>query len=68
MSDYIQELRELVGSRPLLMPAAGVVIVNQQGEILLQQRKDNDKSTTPPKSIDLDGACKNCKVKASPVD
>jgi len=34
MSDYIQELRELVGSRPLLMPAAGVVIVNQQGEIL----------------------------------
>ena len=43
MADYIQELRELVGSRLLLMPAAGVVIVNQQGEILLQQRKDNDR-------------------------
>jgi 8-oxo-dGTP pyrophosphatase MutT (NUDIX family) len=38
---YVQELRLLVGHRPLIVPGAAVLIVNQQGELLLQHRVDN---------------------------
>jgi 8-oxo-dGTP pyrophosphatase MutT (NUDIX family) len=38
---YVQELRLLVGHRPLIIPGAAVLIVNQQGELLLQHRTDN---------------------------
>ncbi|MFM2303398.1 MAG: hypothetical protein RLZZ135_807 [Cyanobacteriota bacterium] len=37
---YVQELRLLVGHRPLIIPGAAVLIVDQQ-EMLLQHRKDN---------------------------
>ncbi|MBW4647788.1 MAG: NUDIX hydrolase [Kastovskya adunca ATA6-11-RM4] len=38
---YIQELRALVGHRPLIIPGAAVLIAGQQNGLLLQQRKDN---------------------------
>lgn len=38
---YVQELRLLVGHRPLIIPGAAVLIVNQQGGLLLQHRRDN---------------------------
>lgn len=38
---YIQELRALVGSRPLITVAAGVLIVDEAGKLLLQRRTDN---------------------------
>lgn len=38
---YVQELRLLVGHRPLIIPGAAVLIVDQQGGLLLQHRKDN---------------------------
>lgn len=38
---YITELRKWVGKRPLVMAAAGVVVIDGEGEILLQQRTDN---------------------------
>jgi 8-oxo-dGTP pyrophosphatase MutT (NUDIX family) len=38
---YVQELRLLVGHRPLIIPGAAVLIVNQQGDLLLQYRTDN---------------------------
>lgn len=34
------ELRKLVGSRPLILPGAVVIIVNENKEILLQRRSD----------------------------
>ncbi len=53
MSGYIMDLRKVVGSRPLIMPAAGVVIVNSDGQILLQQRTDNECWGIPGGSMDL---------------
>ena len=47
MSGYIQNLRELVGTRPLVMAAAGAFIINDKGQILLQQRTDNNKWGLP---------------------
>lgn len=41
MSNYILGLRKTVGHRPLLQVGASVILVNAEGEILLQKRTDN---------------------------
>jgi 8-oxo-dGTP pyrophosphatase MutT (NUDIX family) len=38
---YVQELRLLVGHRPLIVPGAAVLIFDEQNRLLLQERKDN---------------------------
>ncbi|MCU6713001.1 NUDIX hydrolase [Paenibacillus sp. J5C_2022] len=38
---YISELREKVGSRPLIMVGACVLVFNEQGQLLLQKRSDS---------------------------
>lgn len=38
---YVQELRSLVGRRPLIIPGAAVLIIDQQNRLLLQHRQDN---------------------------
>ncbi|MCA0987472.1 NUDIX hydrolase [Guptibacillus algicola] len=38
--DYVKNLRELVGHRPLILPGAVVIIINENNELLLQHRKD----------------------------
>jgi 8-oxo-dGTP pyrophosphatase MutT (NUDIX family) len=44
---YIMDLRKLVGSRPLIMAGASVILMNDRDEILLQQRTDNGFWGTP---------------------
>ena len=41
MSEYIMELRKLVGRRPLFQAGGSVIAINAAGEILLQRRTDN---------------------------
>ena len=41
MSGYIMGMRKLVGHIPLLQCGASVIVENENGEILLQQRTDN---------------------------
>ncbi|RAS90341.1 DNA mismatch repair protein MutT [Bacillus cereus] len=36
---YIEELRKVVGSRPLNLAGVAVAVFNEQGQILLQQRR-----------------------------
>lgn len=38
---YIMDLRKLVGTRPLIMPGACVIVLDKDERILLQRRKDN---------------------------
>ncbi len=38
--DYIRYLRNMVGHEPVIMVAAGVVILNAEGELLMQRRAD----------------------------
>ena len=38
---YVQDLRSLVGHRPLIIPGAAVLILDQHNGLLLQHRKDN---------------------------
>lgn len=37
---YIEELREVVGSRPLNLAGVAVAVFNEQEQILLQQRRN----------------------------
>jgi 8-oxo-dGTP pyrophosphatase MutT (NUDIX family) len=39
--NYIQELRELVGKRPLILTGASALVRDEQGKVLLVQRTDN---------------------------
>lgn len=41
MTEYMQFLRSYVGHAPLLQVGASVILENEDGEILLQLRKDN---------------------------
>ena len=38
---YVSELRKYVGHRPIMHPAASVIVEDAQGRILLQKRTDN---------------------------
>ena len=40
MSEYILDLRKLVGHRPLLQVGASVLLEDEQGRLLLQRRAD----------------------------
>lgn len=50
---YIMELRKVVGSRPLIMTGANVILLNKQNELLLQLRKDNHCWGLPGGSLEL---------------
>ena len=41
MSDYLKDLREKTGHMPLVLPHAVVIIINNQNEILLEERADD---------------------------
>ncbi len=38
---YVQELRSIIGHRPLIMVGAAVLIIDRQNRLLLQHRQDN---------------------------
>ena len=56
MSDYIMELRKIVGHRPLLQVGASVIVENHKGEVLLQKRADNHCWGYAGGSVELDEA------------
>lgn len=54
MSNYIMDLRKIVGHRPLLQVGASVIIENAHQQILLQLRTDNHCWSYPGGSVELD--------------
>ena len=57
---YILDLRKEVGSRPLIMAGAGVILVNGKNEILLQKRSDNGCWDYPAGSMELGESFEEC--------
>ena len=57
---YILDLRKELGSRPLIMSGAGVIIVNGKGEILLGKRTDNGYWDYPAGSMELGESFEQC--------
>jgi len=41
MSNYIMDMRRLVGHKTIMQCGAGVLIVNEKGQLLLEKRTDN---------------------------
>ena len=41
MSNYILDLRKVVGHRPLIQVGASIIVEDEQGRVLLQLRSDN---------------------------
>ena len=60
MSDYIMDLRKIVGKRPLMQCAASVIIINEQGELLLGKRTDNHKWGYAGGSMNLGESTEDC--------
>ena len=54
MSNYILDLRALVGHRPLLQVGASVIVEDREGRILLELRTDNHCWGYPGGSVELD--------------
>ena len=54
MSDYIMDLRKIVGHRPLLQVGASVIVVDCHNRILLQLRSDNHCWAYAGGSVELD--------------
>ena len=57
---YILELRKAIGSRPLIMAGAGVILINERNEILLQRRSDNGYWDYPAGSMELGESFEEC--------
>ena len=59
MSDYIMDLRKIVGHRPLLQVGASVIVEDEDNRILLQLRRDNHCWGYPGGSVELDEEVEN---------
>ncbi|MFR4386516.1 MAG: NUDIX hydrolase [Lachnospiraceae bacterium] len=57
---YILELRKQVGHRPLIMTCAGVLLLNEKRELLLQKRADNGLWGYPGGSMELGDSFEDC--------
>lgn len=53
MPDYIGELRKLVGTKPIIMCGANVIILDSNGKILLHNRVDNDTWGLPGGAMEI---------------
>jgi 8-oxo-dGTP pyrophosphatase MutT (NUDIX family) len=53
VANYILDLRKFVGSRPLVMAGAGVIVRNEADELLLQLRADTKDWGLPGGSMEL---------------
>jgi 8-oxo-dGTP pyrophosphatase MutT (NUDIX family) len=51
---YVEELRRLVGTRPLLLPGANVLVFDEAGRVLLQRRRDTGEWGVIGGNIELD--------------
>ena len=54
MSNYIMDLRKIVGHRTLMQCAASIICINKRGEILLGKRTDNHKWGYAGGSVEID--------------
>ena len=57
---YILDLRKELGSRPLIMAGAGVILLNEKNEILLGKRTDNGYWDYPAGSMELGESFEEC--------
>lgn len=60
MAGYIMELRKLVGHRTIIQCAASIMVVNEEGRLLLGKRTDNHKWGYSGGSVEIDEKVEDC--------
>jgi 8-oxo-dGTP pyrophosphatase MutT (NUDIX family) len=50
---YIRELRQLIGTRPLILAGATLLVINDRNELLLQHRSDTGTWGLPGGSMEI---------------
>ena len=60
MSDYILDMRKIVGHRTILQCAASVIIINEEGKLLLGRRTDNHTWCYAGGSTEIDETVEDC--------
>ena len=53
MSGYMMDLRKVIGPQPLIMAAASVIVVDADGRMLFQHRRDNNYWGLPGGAMEL---------------
>lgn len=53
MAEYIKDIRKFIGTRPLILVGATVVVLNKNKQILLQLRADTKKWGLPGGAMEL---------------
>lgn len=56
---YVMNLRKKIGHAPILMPCSVVVLVNENNQVLLQKRHDNNIWGLNGGSIEIDESCED---------
>jgi ADP-ribose pyrophosphatase YjhB (NUDIX family) len=51
--DYIQQLRQLIGHRPILMLGAVTLVLNEQNHLLMMKRTDTEDWGIPGGAVEL---------------
>lgn len=51
--DYISEIRKLIGTQPLIMCGANVILINDKNQVLLHHRTDRDWWGLPGGAMEL---------------
>lgn len=60
MSSYIQQMRQLIGQRSFIHPAARIIIENEDGDILFVCRTDNGRWGLPAGSLEEGEDIESC--------
>ncbi len=51
--NYIQSLRSIIGTRPIIAPGSAIIVLNKENEILLQLRSDTHDWGIPGGGMEL---------------
>lgn len=53
MDDYIKKIRQYIGHEPMLIPHAVVIVLNNENEVLIEERADDGYLDFPGGAIDI---------------
>ena len=63
ISEYIKNIRAKIGSDLLLAPGVTAVVINDQGEVLLQLRRDTQTWAPPSGGVEPGETVANCAIR-----
>lgn len=61
--NYVMDLRKKIGHDPIIMVAAGVLLLNENNELLLQRRVDNGFWGYPGGAMELGESFEECAIR-----